>query len=610
MNSGIPNDLTYLDFRLDLETVRKMTAEQQEEARIGCRYNLRFLINCVLRPRSKKFPTLVENVHGKIIDAFLKPLPDKELEEWSDVEEFVVLASRGMLKSTIGTAFLTQMILCSPDVRILILSGKLEKAESILDVARKPFYSNEVLRFLFPEWAIAEGDLRVEEFVCPRRNPEIDFRDPTIAIGTFDSVKAGGHHEILLFDDATNEINSGTFENALKTHEAYDDTSPLVEPGGYRLLLATKWQDEDLPEYIRKMGELETEKSGRITVSYFSLPGWTLKPTDDPREFDARARREKTGTLVPDDVILTWPEKLTANFLFPQYRKNRSDFYKQYLLDASIEQQKSFTPEILQRQFRGIEEMYAIPNHDRAVVVHWDFSSVFTGNRKKSETDFTCGIIGVFQRSTGKLFVAQVVMAHYNNADDVGAAMVSLYKEASHLGDVVGHSMEDSSGARNLESSIYRVASNSHWESGKEMKPIYWLPPDKKANAKNIRISVLASAMKNGFVVINANVSYINDLRSQFEKWSITAKNRKDDGPDCIAQIWQNYRSQISPNQIQSLAPDPNAPLLSWEQINKEKSPWSERPLKELVPDPHMDEMQNADIEFLSQMTVPYAGQG
>src|ERR1700677_468162 len=336
-------NLDDLNFRLNIEDVRSKSEEDREWVRYSITHSLRFLANCVLRPsNAKKFPTLVEKVHGRIIDAFPKCDPDKPVEEWSAFEEHVILASRGMLKSTIGAAWLTQAILCAPDMRALIISGKIDKSQSILDIARKPFLTNEVLRFLFPDWAIDDDNMTAEEFTTPRRDPEVDYRDPTLAVASFDSVKAGWHGDFVLLDDATNEQNSNNLENCEKTHGSYDETDELVEPGmSKRIFLETKWHEEDLPAYIIKKGQEEFEKSGEQTCNLFVLPAWTLRMDGTVTEVDARREREKSGILTAEDVNLTWPEKLRARFLFKIYHKNREDFYKQYLLDASLETPKA-----------------------------------------------------------------------------------------------------------------------------------------------------------------------------------------------------------------------------------------------------------------------------
>lgn len=585
------SSLTTYNQRLTLADVQAMAPEAIQNVRRLIQTDLRFTANCVLRPNNlKKFPPLLEKVHGPIIDSLLKPDPDKDSSEWDERDEFVTMASRGMLKSTIGAALLTQIILCSPNIRILIMSGKIDKAKSILSIVRKPFYSNQVIRFLFPEFAIEEEDIKLEEFTTPARDPEMDLRDPTVSLASFDSVKAGGHYEVILLDDATNEINSSNLENCEKTHGTYDDTDELIEPGGYRIFLGTKWHDEDLPAYIHAKGIEEKEKTGRETCSYFLQPAWALRTDGSQNEIAKRLEREKTGTLGPEDVILTWPEKLNAQFLFKRYRRNRSDFYKQYLLDASIEQKKSFTPEVLERMIISPNDFYMIPKHDIAIVIHWDLASVFTGRRKTSEVDYSCGMVGAYQLSTGKLYIVDAVLAHFSSGRDIANAMIKLYQTASFFGPVVAHSMEDAMGARNLESQIMEIAAAANVA----LMPIQWELPEKTPNAKNGRIAVLASVAADGKVFLLSNIPYRDDIRSQFEKWSIDAKRRKDDGPDCVAQIWQYYNAKMLPNTVKAM--QPNGPVISWEP---------ELPAEE--PDTHAGERNDADIEYLSLFTTPHA---
>ena len=597
----MPITLNDPDFQIrwTLAAVKRYSKEDQDLLRHLCQSDLRFLANCILRPsNTKKFPSLVEKVHGQIIDSLPKADPAKDILEWDTRDEFVTLASRGMLKSTIGAAFLTQVILAAPDVRILVMSGKIDKAKSILAVARKPFFTNEVLRYLFPEWAIEEQDIKLEEFTCPKRDPELDLRDPTISLASFDSIKAGGHYELILFDDATNEQNSQNIENCEKTHNTYDDTNELLEPGGYRIFLGTKWHNEDLPEYVRRKGIEEKAKSGDDTVSYFVLPAWKLHQSGTPAEIDRRDLREKQGTLTPEDVEPAWPEKLTTKFLFKIYRKNRPDFYKQYLLDASLEDTpKSFSEEVLNKQIVPPSELVQIPYHDRSVVVHWDLASAFTGRRPKSQTDYSCGAIAVFQNSTMRMWIAQIVLTHFNNGADYANAIVRLHRAAEFFGPVVGHSVEDVGGARYLEELINGIVKQTAKPNDKPFTSLTWELPNNELHAKNVRIAVLASAMKSGHVCILSDIGYLDDVRAQFEKWTIDAKHRKDDAPDCIAQIWQYYRPRITPKHIDSLKP--NGPILLWEPE-----------LPQEAPDPHAGEGESTDMDALNSTSILHLYRG
>jgi hypothetical protein len=145
-------------------------------------------------------------------------------------------------------------------------------------------------------------------------------------------------------------------------------------------------------------------------------------------------------------------------------------------------------------------------------------------------------------------------------------------------------------GARNLNSQIMEIAAAANVA----LPPIQWELPESTPNAKNSRIAVLATVMKDGKVILLSNIPYLNDIRSQFEKWSIDAKRRKDDAPDCIAQIWQYYSTKMFPKTVESMKP--NGPVISWEP---------ELPVEES--DSHASESTDADIEYLSSFTSPHA---
>lgn len=291
-----------------------------------------FLANNVLRnPKAKP---LLPKVHGGICDTLVHKDPNIPLEEWSPVKERVILSFRGSLKSTIEAADVVQIILCAPNVRIVLLSGKIGLAKSILRLARSYFESNEVLMMLFPQFC-SDINQNSESFTTPARTDH-SLRDPTIQVATFGSVKAGVHAEYLKLDDCTNEINQATPELVEKSIQKYDDLDPLLEPGGYIDFTGTRWAVDDLPEYIKTKGNEMEEETGRKHVLYFFQPVWNVKKIADehPEWTDAqiqiaqRARdeREKKHRLNVDDVNLAWPEKLTPEFLWPKYRKNPRDF--------------------------------------------------------------------------------------------------------------------------------------------------------------------------------------------------------------------------------------------------------------------------------------------
>lgn len=434
---------------------------------------------------------------------------------------------------------------------------------------------------------IGETDNTGDSFTSPKRNPEFEVveRDPTLSIGTFDSVKAGGHFELLLFDDCTNEINCATPELVEKNEGHYDDTDGLIEPGGYRHFLGTRWapDETDLPEVIRMRGnESAAENNGEIDTSYVAVPVWTLKDPDDPKVQE----RDRHNKLHPEDVNLTWPEKIKTRFLWPKYRANPQKFNGQYLLRWRGKfLTESFTPELLIQSTRPFNEGMPLP-HDRFLVINFDMGGIFSGRRVKSASDYSCGIAGMFELSTRRLFIYDAILEVFVSSTDAATAIVKFYEQQLKIGPVGVCRIEDSNGIRMIEGEL-----NSTAKSYNVPLQYVWGPMDTTENAKNIAIAMTHGPMKKGLLQFSHSLPYREEIFKQYERWlPQKGLRRKDDGPDCIAQIYKNYYEQIFPNTVSSM-----------------QSSGVEHTFEPEIPgevDPHADERENADFTLLQSMTV------
>ena len=591
----IPTTLDKLTRRLTWAEVDSLSEEEKQLLRHACQTNLRFLVNCILRPASTKFLPLNERTHGQIFDSFVRPYPvaERPFDQWSDVKERATLAFRGALKSTIVGGILTQVLLCDPDLRVLILSGKLPHSKTIMALARQPFCTNEVIRNLFPDYAIEVEQLGGDFFITPARNPDLNLRDPSLGIGTFDSVKAGGHYELLLFDDCTNEVNCSTPEQVEKNEQHYDDTEGLVEPGGYRCFFGTTWAppESDLPQVIRQRGvAYAAEHDGEQNTQYTEVPVWTLRTDGTPEEITARSERDRKNTLHPEDVNLTWPEKMTARFLWPKYRANPQKFNGQYLLRwRGIYLTESFDHDLLIRNTRPFSEGMPLP-HDRFMVVNWDMGGVYSGRRPKYGFDYSCGIAAMFELSTRRLFIYDSFLEVCTSSTDAAMAIVEFYARQLKIGPVGVCRIEDANGIRMLEGELISTAKKLNVPL-----QIGWDATDNTFNSKNIAISMLSGPMKQGQIQFSTTLPDREEIFKQFENWSPQpGLRRKDDGPDCIAQIWKRYHAQIFPNTVGTMQQSANE--FSFEPEVPEEI------------DPHADEKTYADFGLLSSMTCPHSG--
>ena len=579
-----------------------------DELRYRCQTDLFFLSNNILRSaRSKKAKPLLQKVHGNICQTLVSKRPTSNfgyagdvpgeilpLEEWSDVKERVILSSRGTLKSVIEAADVVQIILCEPNVRVILMSGKIGAAKSILRMVRSFFMGNDVLAFLFPAFYIdpLQRQPSSESLVTPART-EVELRDPTVQIATFGSVKAGAHGEWLKLDDCTNEINQATPELVEKSKEEYDDLDPLLEPGGYIDFTGTRWAVDDLPEYIINNGLTLEKEDGEKHVVYLHQPVWTVKPiiddgTKSPMEIaklqQERDWREKNHRLVPDDVDLLWPEKLTAKYLWPQYRKNPAKFAKQYLLNPELVMSGCFTRKMLERQTKPIE--FCPMPHQSQIFINWDLSGL------SGKGDFAVGVVGYWELS-GRLYIIDATMEKFTSSTSLCMAILKLFKKYNP--DY--HRIESAQGAELLSGELTMLARQMKLD--RAFHPGFDAPSNEK-DAKRMRILQLAGAMERDLIQFYEGIDCLEEIYLQFERFTGKGKY-KDDGPDCIAQMYAKYKDSIAPKAVGFLTPSGGVVGFVSEGPNVHDKNFKE---KEQV-DPHADE-RNADIDFLKGFTVPH----
>ena len=572
-----------------LEDVTAMSSDEKEELKWLCCTDLFFLANNICRSPNPKYKPLIKKVHGSICDTLVKKSPNVAFEDWSPVKERVILSSRGTLKSVIEAIDIVQIVLCCPNVRIMVMSGKLGLSKSILRMARSHFEMNGVLGILFPQWCAIERT-NAEEFISPART-DYTLRDPTIQCATFGSTKAGTRADYIKLDDATNEVNQATPELVEKSIESYDDLDPLIEPGGYIDFTATRWAVDDLPEYIKRNGERIEKETGRKHVFDLFQPVWTVKKVAEEHPDWSEAQilkaqtdrddREKRHRLVPDDVDLLWPEKLTAEFLWPQYVKNPRKFACQYLLNPEGVTKGVFTHSLLVRQTRPLAEC-PLP-HRSLVFINWDMAGI------SGKGDFSVGIVGVWE-DTGRLYILDAIVEKFTSSTDACWAIIRLFKKYNP--DY--HRIESANGSELIGGELRMLAQKANLE-----RAFYpgWDPPTNEKDAKTMRIMLLPGALESNKIQFFSGIPALAEIYKQFEMFTGKGKY-KDDGPDCIAQMYEKWKNSIGPKAVSFLTP--SGAVVDFQE-----------PLVPAKPDedPHRDERMNADIELLSGMTAPHSGQ-
>ena len=240
-----------------------------------------------------------QNPHALLFQQFIQKRPGEGLV-LSDLEKHtkkrMVLWPRGTMKTSSVRVDIVQTILNYPNVRICFLTGGDLLAKRQLAAIKKFFEKpSSRFRFLFPEFCTKsvrnkkikdENDPRAwtdelcslgtaHEFTVPCRTSEI-FAEPTFAISTARSVKAGSHFDIIYIDDLVTEVNFRSIPALEKCYEDYLAICPLLEPTGYIIMSGTRYSFGDTYERIQDAAKEEEKKIGRTIWKFSIRDCWSM----------------------------------------------------------------------------------------------------------------------------------------------------------------------------------------------------------------------------------------------------------------------------------------------------------------------------------------------
>jgi hypothetical protein len=495
----------------------QISAEELAALRRRCQTDLYFLAKEVLG-----YSKMVPHVHQAICDTYLQKDPDIPLEDLSEIKTRMILAPRGCFKTSLSMADVIQLILCYPDVRILLLTGSQDLATRMVSELKSHFETNDKLRALFPEMCPAK-DARwgsSDEFTVPARKGI--FREPTVSISTIASVKAGSHYDVIKCDDVQNEINSSTPDQCAKVVEAFDALGPLLNPGGFVDINGTRYKPWDLYGRLLERNAAaarEDEDSGEEVIpelKYTILAAWKFKDGIEPP-------RNEGGTwiLTKDSVDLLFPEQLKFKYLYKQYRNNPVHFCCQYLNDPLAAQtaERPFTEPIIRQH---IIPYHQIPlEHESEDFILWDLAGA--NPRKSADSDYCAGVVGRLDR-LGRLFIIDMVRGQWT-AIQQAAQIVELQKQWRSAKYTY---VEDSQGTRYLEPTIQKIAQESNVPL-----MLRWAKVPRFAGAKRARIDYLARLFTANKLWLAGYLKYIDTLLTEL----LDLNPEHDDCSDAIALL-------------------------------------------------------------------------
>lgn len=182
-----------------------------------------------------------------------------------------------------------QFILNYPNIRICFLTGADGLAKRQLSRI-KLFFEKPSGRFirLFPEFCLKSilnkrtqkwEDQPVKmgnqhEFTVPARTNKT-FAEPTFAISTAKSVKAGAHFDIMFVDDLVNDQNYQSVKLLEKCYQDYLNMVPLLETNGYLFMTGTRYSFGDTYQRIQELAEQEQRNKGRVIWKFSIQSCWS-----------------------------------------------------------------------------------------------------------------------------------------------------------------------------------------------------------------------------------------------------------------------------------------------------------------------------------------------
>jgi len=236
--------------------------------------------------------------HALLFNRFVQKRPGEDivfLELEQLAKKKMILWPRGLFKTSAVIVDIVQTILNYPNIRICFLTGGDQLAKRQLARVKRVFEQpTERFLWLFPEFCLKDVRNRkvksddsenawsselckmgtAHEFTVPCRT-NLTFAEPTFAISTARSVKAGSHYDIIYIDDLVNETNFRSIALLEKIYEEYLAICPLLEPEGYIIMTGTRYSFGDTYEIIQEKAREEDKLKGRAVWSFSIRDCWS-----------------------------------------------------------------------------------------------------------------------------------------------------------------------------------------------------------------------------------------------------------------------------------------------------------------------------------------------
>ncbi len=408
-----------------------ITLEQGLKLRRAARTDLFFLAKDLLG-----YDKLTEHAHREVTEHFVVKDPDAEdfeafARNYYGLHDRLLMLCRGGFKSTCDIADKVQWIIVFPDIRINILTDRLELSQEFvagivghftLQLNGEPALVNgevsmfQVLFYEFCEATIRNftGTLQTPQWTTPaRRNRRI--LSPTVRARGLDAGKTGTHCDVLAIDDAITPESVGTGKSVAGNLRNIENKIAMAR----KLVVSYGFVDNiGTPQHaLDYNAQTVSRERKRVKEGLPALTKTLIRPAMRPRPGYEGVPFDE----LEEAMVEMWcPEIVPFSYLMEEWHRpaGRDTVATQYLLDVSLKQLVKFYREQL---VRATLPANRIPPSGGLTVIPWDLAYSQT-----ARADFTVGL--PMRITGGRFYVLDKIRGRFNEDELPAAIAATIYR--------------------------------------------------------------------------------------------------------------------------------------------------------------------------------------
>jgi hypothetical protein len=485
------------------------------------------------------------------------------------VKKRMILWPRGTFKTSAIIVEIVQLILAYPNIRICFLTGGEGLAKR--QIARvKRIFENPTPQFreLFDEFCINPKMRRqlgnAHEFTVPCRSSSGNtLAEPTMAITTAKSVKAGSHYDVIFVDDLVNEQNYKDPKQLEKCKQDYKEIVPLLAPDGYMYITGTRYSFGDLYEEIREQADKEMKETGVRAWDYTIKSCWVRYCTNCEEWCNKLDHQHNwwMNSVEPTCSMCKckgFKDAGIKDVLFPRFRckDGRTEghtveklerirkyelgdelFACQYLNEPLSSSAQTFTPELLAQQ--TLFDLSQIPTALQAPTFFvGDLGYVGSQDRRDMSVILVC------RYYKGQIFVFDCIAGKWDAMALCENLFVGILKYRPAMIWIEGFPGYE---AYNTVMEIFAR------DKQIQRFPVEWLKLTYHKDAKKIRMGSVKVPLKEKRLWLFAGMPYYERICEDLKRWPKLGKH--DDFGDCLGLVVScptGYQMEQLPKDMES----------------------------------------------------------